>query len=262
MPASPRRSPTQSVRWRRSRRCSTTTISTTSSSTGRSASSSSATASWSRYALTFPDDSQVFHIAEAIAAQAGRSVDTRRPLLDARLPDGSRVNVIAPPLAVDGTAISIRKFPKRQLTIDAMIESKNMSPALGDFLKVCGKCRLNIIVSGGTGSGKTTLLNALSQHIDPAERIVTIEDAAELRLQQPHVVRLETRPSLPARGGGQHARPRQERAAHAAGPHHRRRGAGARGLRHDAGNEHRPRRLAHHHPRQSPARRAGPAWRT
>ncbi len=144
--------------------------------------------------VTFPNDSEVFKLAQAIAAQIGREVPSRRPLLDARLPDGSRVNVIAPPLAVDATAISIRKFSTRELTLDVMAEQGNMSKSLAEFLKIAGRCRLNMIVSGGTGSGKTTLLNALSRHIDMDERVVTIEDAAELRLQQPHVVRLETRP--------------------------------------------------------------------
>jgi pilus assembly protein CpaF len=144
--------------------------------------------------LRFSSDAQVFQIAQAIGAQIGRAVDVNRPLLDARLADGSRVNVIAPPLAVDGTSISIRKFAKRSITLDMMRDQGNVSAALSEFLKVVARCRLNIIISGGTGSGKTTLLNAISQHIDANERIVTIEDAAELRLQQPHVVRLETRP--------------------------------------------------------------------
>jgi len=144
--------------------------------------------------LSFPNDAEVFDIARAIAAQAGRSLGTGRPLLDARLPDGSRVNVVGPPLAVDGTAISIRKFAKRGITLDQMARQENVSPMLAEFLKIVARCRLNIIISGGTGSGKTTLLNAISQYIDADERIVTIEDAAELRLQQPHVVRLETKP--------------------------------------------------------------------
>ena len=144
--------------------------------------------------LTFPSDAEVFGIAKAIAAQAGRYLGSNRPLVDARLPDGSRVNVVGPPLSVDGTAISIRKFSKRVVTLDQMVEQENMSPTLAEFLKIVMKCRLNIIISGGTGSGKTTLLNAMSQHITMDERIVTIEDAAELKLQQPHVVRLETKP--------------------------------------------------------------------
>jgi pilus assembly protein CpaF len=144
--------------------------------------------------VTFSSDENVFKVAEAIANRVGRTVNIKRPLLDARLPDGSRVNIIAPPLAVDGTSISIRKFTKNSVTLDRMATQGNMSSALADFLKVIGRCRLNIVISGGTGSGKTTLLNAVSEFIDHRERVVTIEDAAELRLQQPHVVRLETRP--------------------------------------------------------------------
>lgn len=147
-----------------------------------------------RVALTFPSDHEVFSIAKAIAEQVGRHLDTRRPLLDARLPDGSRVNVIAPPLAVDGTAISIRKFAVRPVTLETMRDTGNISTQLMELLKVFARCKMNVVISGGTGSGKTTLLNAISQYIDVADRIVTIEDAAELRLQQPHVVRLETRP--------------------------------------------------------------------
>lgn len=144
--------------------------------------------------IHFSNDAEVLSIAQAIAQQAGRSVNLRRPLVDARLADGSRVNIIAPPLSVDGTSISIRKFARHSITLDRMAEQLNISPALSEFLKVVGRCRLNVMISGGTGSGKTTLLNAISQFIDPNERVVTIEDAAELRLQQPHVVRLETRP--------------------------------------------------------------------
>ena len=144
--------------------------------------------------ITFPDNAGVMEIAEKIVKAVGRKIDPRRPLVDARLLDGSRVNIIAKPLAVDGTTISIRKFSKKKITLDVMKESKNTSTGLSEFLKVVGRCRLNVVVSGGTGSGKTTLLNAISQFIDPTERVVTIEDAAELQLQQPHVVRLETRP--------------------------------------------------------------------
>lgn len=144
--------------------------------------------------ITFQDEAQVVEIAEKIVKAVGRKINRKRPLVDARLLDGSRVNIILPPLAVDGTTISIRKFSKRQITIDMMEQQQNLSHALGEMLKICGKSRLNIVISGGTGSGKTTLLNAVSNYIDPDERIVTIEDAAELRLQQPHVVRLETKP--------------------------------------------------------------------
>ena len=148
-----------------------------------------------RTSLTFPSDAKLFAVAESIAARANRQIMATRPLLDTRLPDGSRVNIIAPPLSVDGLAISIRKFSKRPITLDLMAQQGNISPGLAEFLKVAAKCRLNIVIAGGTGSGKTTLLNALGQHIDPAERLVTIEDAAELRLEQDNLVRLETQPS-------------------------------------------------------------------
>lgn len=148
-----------------------------------------------RATFTFASDEEVYDIAQVIVGAMGRTLNARRPLADTRLADGSRVNIIAPPLAVDGTTISIRKFPRHHLTLDDMIRQENVSPALGEFLKICGKCRINIVISGGTGSGKTTLLNAISQNIENTERVVTIEDAAELRLQQPHVVRLETLPS-------------------------------------------------------------------
>lgn len=144
--------------------------------------------------IVFPNDASVIDVAEKIVAAVGRRLNPARPLVDARLLDGSRVNIIAPPLAVDGTSISIRKFAKQVITLDMMKERQNMSPALADFMKIIGKCRLNVIVSGGTGSGKTTLLNAISQYIEDAERVVTIEDAAELKLQQPNLVRLETKP--------------------------------------------------------------------
>ncbi|WP_081816363.1 CpaF family protein [Fodinicurvata fenggangensis] len=144
--------------------------------------------------ITFRDDAHATAIAQRIAYNIGRRVDEASPMVDARLMDGSRVNIILPPLAIDGCSISIRKFAKRKITLDDMIRQDNISEKLGRLLQVAAACRLNIIVSGGTGSGKTTLLNALSRLIDPQERIVTIEDAAEIQLQQPHVVRLETRP--------------------------------------------------------------------
>ena len=144
--------------------------------------------------ISFANDDQVYALANNIVKDIGRKIDRERPLVDARLLDGSRVNIIAPPLAVDGTNISIRKFSKRRITLDSMVDNQNMSREVAEFLKVAGKCRLNIVISGGTGSGKTTLLNAISEHIDREERVVTIEDAAELKLLQPHVVRLETRP--------------------------------------------------------------------
>jgi pilus assembly protein CpaF len=149
----------------------------------------------------FRDDAHVMSVAGRIVSQVGRRVDESSPLVDARLPDGSRVNIIIPPLALDGASISIRKFSKRGIDLDLMARQGNLSPEMATVLKIAARSRLNILISGGTGSGKTTLLNALSQMIGTDERVVTIEDAAELQLQQPHVVRLETRPAnLEGRG--------------------------------------------------------------
>ncbi|TVS00253.1 MAG: CpaF family protein [Rhodospirillales bacterium] len=145
--------------------------------------------------VVFRDDAHVMHVATRIVTAIGRRVDESVPLADARLADGSRVNIIIAPLALDGPSISIRKFSKRKITLEMMARQGNLSPEMARVLMIAGRCRLNILISGGTGSGKTTLLNAMSQMIDPGERIVTIEDAAELQLQQPHVVRLETRPA-------------------------------------------------------------------
>lgn len=145
--------------------------------------------------IGFRDNDHVMNIAQRIVTAVGRRVDESSPICDARLKDGSRVNVIAPPLSLKGCSISIRKFAKKKITLDVMAAQGNISEPLCKLLKIAGACRLNIIVSGGTGSGKTTLLNALSRMIDHGERIVTIEDAAELQLQQPHVVPLETRPA-------------------------------------------------------------------
>jgi pilus assembly protein CpaF len=145
--------------------------------------------------VQFRDDAHVMNIALRIVTQVGRRVDESTPLVDARLTDGSRVNIIIPPLAIDGPSISIRKFSKKSITLDTMATTKNLSTPMATVLKIAARSRLNILISGGTGSGKTTLLNALSQLIDHGERVVTIEDAAELQLQQPHVVRLETRPA-------------------------------------------------------------------
>jgi pilus assembly protein CpaF len=143
--------------------------------------------------VVFRDNQHLMNICTKIVTRIGRRIDESRPLVDARLPDGSRVNIIIPPLAIDGASVSIRKFSKKSITLDIMAANASMSPAMATVLKIAGRCRLNILISGGTGSGKTTLLNALSRMIDSTERTVTIEDAAELQLQQPHVVRLETR---------------------------------------------------------------------
>ena len=144
--------------------------------------------------LRFRNDAHVLHVAQRIASSVGRRVDESSPMLDARLLDGSRVNIIIPPLSLAGPSISIRKFAKGKMDFARLAELGALTPALGKVLEIAARCRLNIIVSGGTGSGKTTLLNALSRQIDPGERIITIEDAAELQLQQPHVLPLETRP--------------------------------------------------------------------
>ncbi len=143
--------------------------------------------------VKFRDNEHVMAIATRIVTGVGRRVDESSPICDARLPDGSRVNVIAQPCAIRGTSISIRKFSQKKITLDTMIGTKSINDALCKVLKICGAIRLNIVISGGTGSGKTTMLNAVSRMISQGERIVTIEDAAELQLQQPHVVPLETR---------------------------------------------------------------------
>ncbi|UMO88247.1 CpaF family protein [Pectobacterium sp. PL64] len=151
--------------------------------------------------ITFIDEEHVFNTAQRIAAAVGRRIDEASPMVDARLPDGSRVNVITYPLAIDGTMISIRKFMRRNLSLEMLAERRCMSYAMADVLNKAMQARVNVIVSGGTGAGKTTLLNALSQKIGSTDRIITIEDAAELQLQQEHVVRLETRP-VSAEGTG------------------------------------------------------------
>jgi pilus assembly protein CpaF len=142
----------------------------------------------------FRDAQHLVGVAQRIAAAVGRRIDEASPMVDARLADGSRVNIVLPPLVLNGGTISIRKFPKRALTLDSMVRQENLSPEMAQLLHIAARSRLNILISGGTGSGKTTLLNAVSQYIDTTERIISIEDAVELRLQQPHVVQMETRP--------------------------------------------------------------------
>lgn len=143
--------------------------------------------------IQFVDEQQLLDAAKRIAARVGRRVDESVPLCDARLEDGSRVNIVIPPLAIDGTSISIRKFRQQKMRLEDLASKGAMSPEMAKLLGIAARCRLNIVISGGTGSGKTTLLNALSNYVSERERIITIEDAAELQLQQPHVVRLETR---------------------------------------------------------------------
>ncbi|NOT39704.1 MAG: CpaF family protein [Alphaproteobacteria bacterium] len=144
--------------------------------------------------VRFRDNAQLMNICQRIVSQIGRRVDESSPICDARLPDGSRVNVIAPPLAIDGPTLTIRKFKKDKLKMADLIRFGSISPEGGKVLDVIGNCRCNVLISGGTGSGKTTLLNMMTAFIDLDERVITCEDAAELQLQQPHVVRLETRP--------------------------------------------------------------------
>ncbi len=146
-------------------------------------------------ALRFRNDAHVLHVAQRIASSIGRRVDGASPMLDARLADGSRVNVIIAPLSLRGACVSIRKFSRSVVEFSSFTELGTVSPELRRALEIAARCRLNILISGGTGSGKTTLLNALSRMIDRTERIITIEDAAELQLQQPHVIQLETRPA-------------------------------------------------------------------
>ena len=144
--------------------------------------------------VTFSDDDHLMKISDKIVSRVGRRVDESSPMADARLPDGSRVNVIIPPLALDGPVMSIRRFSVVPLTIEDLVQYKSFTPEMAQVLQALATTEMNMIISGGTGSGKTTLLNVMSGFIDHGERIVTIEDAAELQLRQPHVVRLETRP--------------------------------------------------------------------
>jgi pilus assembly protein CpaF len=144
--------------------------------------------------VNFRDEAHLRHIIDRIISRVGRRIDESTPLVDARLPDGSRVNAIIPPAALDGPILSIRRFRRRALSIEDLLELGSMSPEIAQFLTGSCRTRLNILITGGTGSGKTTLLNIMSRYIPNEERILTIEDSAELQMQQPHVVRLETRP--------------------------------------------------------------------
>ena len=144
--------------------------------------------------VAFKDDEHLMRVIERIVSSVGRRIDESSPMVDARLSDGSRVNAIIPPLSIDGPVLSIRRFGAEPLRMDSLIENKALTKDIADMLQMCVTARLNVLISGGTGAGKTTLLNALSAYIPEDERIVTIEDSAELQLQQPHVVRLETRP--------------------------------------------------------------------
>lgn len=155
-----------------------------------------------RSKIRFRDHVHLSNICQRIASAVGRRVDEASPIVDARLADGSRVNIVFPPLALDGPYVSIRKFSAKAIDLEKLVALGTITPQMAGLISLMGRCRLNIIVSGGTGSGKTTLLNAISRAVIPTERIITIEDAAELQLQQPHVVRLETRPAS-LEGGGE-----------------------------------------------------------
>ena len=145
--------------------------------------------------VAFKDDEHLMRVIERIVSSVGRRIDESSPMVDARLRDGSRVNAIIPPLSIDGPVLSIRRFGAEPLRMTSLIDNKALTKDIADMLEMCVRSRLNVLISGGTGAGKTTLLNALSAYIPENERIVTIEDSAELQLQQPHVVRLETRPA-------------------------------------------------------------------
>jgi len=144
--------------------------------------------------VRFRDDAHLMNVCQRIVSEVGRRVDESSPICDARLPDGSRVNVIAPPLSIDGAALTIRKFKKDKLTLQQLVKFGSISPEGAEVLRILGRVRANVLISGGTGSGKTTLLNCLTGFIEKDERVITCEDSAELQLQQPHCVRLETRP--------------------------------------------------------------------
>jgi pilus assembly protein CpaF len=189
--------------------------------------------------VRFENDAHLMKIIDKIVSGIGRRVDESSPMVDARLPDGSRVNAIIPPLAIDGPILSIRRFAVTPLGMDDIIRGKSLMPGMAEILAGLVKAKVNLLISGGTGTGKTTLLNILSGFIPHSERIITIEDAAELQLQQPHVVRLETRPpNIEGKGGPAGAGEKQP--AHAPGSHHPRRGARRRGAGHAPGDEYRP----------------------
>lgn len=190
--------------------------------------------------VRFRDADHVLHTIERIVAPIGRRIDEGSPMVDARLPDGSRVNAIIPPLSLIGPCLTIRKFSKDPYSIDDLISFGTLSRQMADFLEACVKSRLNIIVSGGTGSGKTTLLNVLSSFIPPDERIITIEDSAELQLRQEHVITLETRPSnIEGRGAVTMRDLVRNAVKDAAGPDRGGRGQEWRSVGHVAGDEHR-----------------------
>ena len=172
--------------------------------------------------VQFRDDAHLMSIIDRIVSAIGRRVDESSPMVDARLADGSRVNAIIPPLSVDGPCLSIRRFGHDRLMADDLLQNKTLTPPMLELLQGCVKARLNVLISGGTGAGKTTFLNVLSSYISNRERIVTIEDAAELQLHQEHVVRLETRPpNIEGKGAVAQRQLVINCSAHAARSHHR-----------------------------------------
>ena len=173
--------------------------------------------------ICFADNVHLMRIIQRVVSHVGRRIDEVSPMVDARLPDGSRVNAVIPPLALDGPSLSIRRFGRHPLQIEDLIESSSIHPDLVSFSAAAIDARVSFLISGGTGSGKTTLLNALSRFIPLDERLLTVEDSAELQLQQRHVVRLETRPPNTKGRGSTHPRPGAEHSAYAARPHHHRR---------------------------------------
>ena len=206
--------------------------------------------------VRFKDQAHVRMIIERIVSTIGRRIDDSSPIVDARLADGSRVCAVIPPLSLIGPVMSIRRYGKKVLSTEDLLKNETFTTGMLDFLSGCVEARLNIVISGGSGSGKTTMLNTLSRFIPEEERIVTIEDTAELQLQQAHVVRLETRP-MNIEGAG--AITQRDLVINTLrmrpGPHHRRRIARRRSARHAAGHEHGPRRLHDHGARQFGARR-------
>ena len=208
-----------------------------------------------RVPMRFRDNGHVLRVVNKIVAAVGRRIDESRPIVDARLMDGSRVNAAIPPVAVDGPLVSIRKFSREAFDLDDLVRLGTLNRDMAELLAEAVKGRLSVVISGGTGSGKTTMLNALSRSISPKERLITIEDAAELQLQQPHVGRLETRPPS-IEGDGEIRQRELVKNALRMRPDRIIVGEvrGDEALRHAAGDEHWPRGLDDNDPRQQPAR--------
>ena len=205
--------------------------------------------------VEFRDNGHLMQIIDRIVSKVGRRVDETCPMVDARLTDGSRVNAIIPPLALDGAAVSIRRFGSNPLKLEDLLNFKAFTPEMVMLLEGAIKARLNVVISGGTGSGKTTLLNTLSSFIPNSDRIITIEDAAEIQLQQDHVVRLETRPpNIEGKGSITATDLVKNCAAYATGTYHHRRMSWTRDIGHAASDEYRPRGIHDDPPRQLAAR--------